>query len=159
MRPAPSDPPGKWETGTQSFESLAGLTAAVDYLSSLGDGDDRRGRLRSAYDRIAEHERHLGEAFLMGIDGMGHVRLYGVPDMTGPRVATFAVSVEGTHPDRVASAMAEAGVYVWSGNYYAVNAMERFGLLEDGGLVRIGFVHYNTEDEVGRALEVLSSLG
>jgi selenocysteine lyase/cysteine desulfurase len=90
---------------------------------------------------------------------MGHVRLYGVPDMSGPRVATFAVSVEGIHPDRVASAMAEAGVYVWSGNYYAVNAMERLGLLDDGGLVRIGFVHYNTDDEVGRALEVLAALG
>jgi cysteine desulfurase family protein (TIGR01976 family) len=158
VRPAPSDPPAKWETGTQSFESLAGVTAAVDYLASLGDGDDRRSRLRSAYERIAGHESHLGEVFLTGIGEMGHVRLYGVPVMTGPRVATFAVSVDGMHPDRVASAMADAGVYVWSGNYYAVNAMDRLGVLDDGGLVRIGFVHYNTEDEVGRALEVLAGL-
>jgi selenocysteine lyase/cysteine desulfurase len=55
--------------------------------------------------------------------------------------------------------MAEKGIYVWSGNYYALNALQRLGVLDDGGLVRIGFCHYNTVEEVDRALEVLSSLG
>jgi selenocysteine lyase/cysteine desulfurase len=55
--------------------------------------------------------------------------------------------------------MAAAGIYVWSGHYYAVNVMDRLGLLDDGGLVRIGFVHYNTSAEVDRALEVLAGPG
>ncbi|HEX6286359.1 MAG TPA: cysteine desulfurase-like protein, partial [Acidimicrobiia bacterium] len=117
VRPAPSDPPGKWETGTQSFESLAGITAAVEYLESLGQ------------DSIADHERILGQRFLDGIAGMTHVELYGVPEMSPDRVATFAVGVAAYHPNEVARRMAEAGVYVWSGHYYAVNVMDRLGVL------------------------------
>lgn len=158
VRPAPSDPPEKWETGTQSFESLAGVRAAIDYLASLGEGSDRRSRLRSAYKTMSGHERSLGERFLGGIEGMDRVRLYGVPVMDDRRVATFAISVEGHHPDQVAARLAEAAVYVWSGHYYAVNVMDSFGVLDDGGLVRIGFVHYNTPEEVDRTLEVLGSL-
>lgn len=158
VRPAPSDPPEKWETGTQSFESLAGVRAAVDYLTSLGEGADRRSRLRAAYEVMSGHERSLGERFLDGIAGMDRVHLYGVPVMDDRRVATFAISVEGHHPDQVAARLADAAIYVWSGHYYAVNVMDSFGLLGEGGLVRIGFVHYNTPEEVDRTLEVLGSL-
>ncbi len=147
VRPAPSDPPGKWETGTQSFESLAGVTAAVEHIESIG------------WDAIQSHERALGERFLDGIAAMKHVRLVGVPEMTGHRAATFAINVEGHHPDAVARSMISRGIYVWSGHYYAVNTMDRLGLLEKGGLVRIGFVHYNTAEEVDRTLGVLDSLG
>jgi cysteine desulfurase family protein (TIGR01976 family) len=147
VRPAPSDPPGKWETGTQSFESLAGVTAAVEYLESIG------------IEAITDHERELGHRFLEGIEDMGHVRLHGVPAMDGRRVATFAIAVEGMHPDQVSRHMIESGIYVWSGHYYAVNAMTRLGVLDEGGLVRIGFCHYNTTDEVDRVLEVLAALG
>lgn len=158
VRPAPSDPPDKWETGTQSFESLAGVNAAVEHIRSLGDGEGRVG-IVSAFEAIGRHERELGSRFLDGIAGMGHVTLYGVPDMSVHRVTTFALAVPGRHPDEVADSMAEKGIYVWSGNYYALNAMQRLGVLDDGGLVRIGFCHYNTFEEVDRALEVLRSLG
>lgn len=147
VRPAPSDPPGKWETGTQSFESLAGVAAAVEYLESIG------------HDALAAHELSLGQRFLEGIADMGHVELHGASQMDRRRVATFAVGVRGHHPDEVAGSMADAGVYVWSGHYYALNVMERLGVLGQGGLVRIGFVHYNTTEETDRALEVLASLG
>jgi cysteine desulfurase family protein (TIGR01976 family) len=147
VRPAPSDPPGKWETGTQSFESLAGVTAAVEHLESIG------------IDAITAHETDLGRRFLDGVQDLDRVRLYGVPRMDGRRVATFAIAVDGMHPADVARHMIEAGIYVWSGHYYAVNAMDRLGVLDAGGLVRIGFVHYNTTDEVDRVLEVLDSLG
>lgn len=146
VRPAPSDPPDKWETGTQSFESLAGVAAAVAYLEEVG------------HDAIAAHETVLGQRFLDGIGEMGHVRLYGPPEMGPSRASTFAIAVEDTKPDAVADHMAKAGIYVWSGHYYAVNVMERLGVLGSGGLVRIGFVHYNTSEEVDRALAVLDGL-
>ena len=158
VRPAPSDPPDKWETGTQSFESLAGVAAAVEHMRSLGSGEGRAG-IVSAFEVIGQHERGLGARFLEGIAGMGHVTLYGVPDMTEHRVSTFAFAVAGRHANEVAHSMAERGIYVWSGNYYALNAMQRLGVLDEGGLVRIGFCHYNTVEEVDRALGVLSSLG
>ena len=145
VRPAPSDPPGKWETGTQSFESLAGITAAVEHLEWVG------------WDSIHEHEMRLGERFLAGIESLDHVMLYGVPEMNQHRVSTFAIAVAGHHPDAVARAMIDKGIYVWSGHYYAVSAMRRLGVLDEGGLVRIGFTHYNTEEEVDRVLEVLAA--
>ena len=157
VRPAPSDPPEKWETGTQSFESLAGVTAAVDHIASLGKGDGRAAVV-SAFSAIGEYERSLGTRFLEGLADMPHVTLHGVPEMDDRRVTTFAVAVEGVHADRVAATMAERGIYVWSGHYYAVGVMDRLGVLDDGGLVRIGFCHYNKAGEVDRALEVLADL-
>lgn len=156
VRPSPSSGPEKWETGTQSFESLAGVAAAVGHIASLGEGEGREA-IVSAYDAISTHERSLGRRFLDGIEGMGHIRLYGVPEIDDRRVTTFAIDVAGLAPEKVAAEMAGHGIYVWAGHYYAVNVMDRLGLPE--GLVRIGFCHYNTSEEVDRTLEVLAALG
>lgn len=153
VRPAPSAPPDKWETGTQSFESLAGVSAAVEHIESLGSGS-----VDAGFEVIGRHERSLGQRFLDGIAGMGHVALHGLPEMSSQRVATFAVGVKGKHPEEVARRFSTRGVYVWAGHYYALNVMDRLGVLDDGGLVRIGFCHYNTMEEVDRALEVLDAL-
>jgi cysteine desulfurase family protein (TIGR01976 family) len=158
VRPAPSDPPDKLETGTQSFESIAGVTAAVEYLAGLGDGEGRRARLESGYRRIAEHETNLGQRFIEGVAGLDRVAIHGAPSMGGRRVATFAISVDGMAADDVAARLSAQGIYVWSGHYYALNAIERLGFLEAGGLARIGFVHYNTVAEVDRCLEALVAL-
>jgi selenocysteine lyase/cysteine desulfurase len=157
IRPAPDDPPDKWETGTQSFESLAGVAAAVDYISSLGTGETRRDQLRSAMEQIGVYERSLSERFLSGIANMPGITLYGqsVPD---GRTPTFAVSVDGTHPDTVAKALGDQGIFVWSGDYYPVEVMRRLGGTDQGGLVRIGFAHYNTAEEVERVLAALGDL-
>jgi selenocysteine lyase/cysteine desulfurase len=157
IRPAPDDPPGKWETGTQSFESLAGVTAAVDYLASLGEGDSRRERIGSAMKTIGSYERAVSERFLEGIAGLPRVRLYGrnTPDWRTP---TFAVSVDGVHPNAVAEGLGDLGIFVWSGDYYAVEVMRRLGVANQGGLVRIGFVHYNTFEEVDRVVAALGDL-
>jgi selenocysteine lyase/cysteine desulfurase len=92
------------------------------------------------------------------VTGLDRVIIHGVPEADDRRVATFALSVEGRSASEAAGRLSEAGLNVWSGHYYALNAMERLGFLEAGGLVRIGFVHYNTEEEVDRALEALATL-
>lgn len=159
VRPAPSDPPGKWETGTQSFESIAGVTAAVDYLASLGESEgSRRESLVGAYARIHEYELSLSRRFVDGISRLDGVRIFGVPEPDGSRVATFAFGVEGHPADDVARHLRGRGLYVWSGHYYAVNVMDRLGVEDPDGLVRLGFVHYNTESEVDRVLEALAEL-
>jgi cysteine desulfurase family protein (TIGR01976 family) len=158
VRPAPSDPPDKLETGTQSFESVAGVTAAVDYLAGLGDGINRRSRLEDGYGRIRDHERTLSARFIDGVAGLDRVTIHGVPTVDDRRVSTFALSVEGMSAAEAARRLNQAGLYVWSGHYYALNAIERLGFSDDGGLVRIGFVHYNTEQEADRALEVLAAM-
>ncbi len=157
IRPAPDEPPDKWETGTQSFESLAGVAAAVDYIASLGSGETRRDRIRSAFTAIGVHERDLAQRFLDGIARLPHITLFG-RDVTDGRTPTFAVSIDGTHPDAVAETLGDRGIFVWSGDYYAVEVMRRLGVADEGGLVRIGFAHYNTVEEVDRVVAALAAL-
>jgi cysteine desulfurase family protein (TIGR01976 family) len=152
VRPAPSDGPGKFETGTPSFALLAGYSAAVDYLASLGSGPDRSSQLYSAFAQIRGWEETLGRRFLEGV-GM-RVALYGKHAMDG-RVSTFAIRVPGERQQDTAARLARAGVYVWSGHNYAIEPVTRVGLMDDGGVVRVGFTHLNTEDEVDRVLEGL----
>ncbi len=161
LRPAPEDPPGKWETGTQSFESLAGVTAAVDYLASLGriagGSGDRRTLLDAAMAAVTNHETRLSRRFLDSLETLRGVRLHG-PGGVAPRCPTFALEVEGLHPNDVVIALADRGVFAWAGHYYAIEPMKALGVLDRGGLVRIGFVHTTTEAEVDRVLEELQTI-
>ncbi len=157
IRPAPSEPPGKWESGTQSFESLAGVEAAVDYLAGLGSGASRRECLVTAMGHIGAYERSLSERFVNGIAGVDGIRLYGIAGAEG-RTPTFAVSVAGHSPRGVAEALGAQGIFVWDGHYYALEVMRHLGVLDRGGLVRIGFVHYNTIGEVDRTVAALAAL-
>jgi len=157
IRAAPDTPPDKWETGTQSFESLAGVAAAVDYIASLGVGDTRRDQLRSAMEQIGVYERSLSERFLNAIATIPELTLYGRGVSDG-RTPTFAISVDGMHPDTVAEVLGDQGIFVWSGDYYAVEVMHRLGVADQGGLVRIGFAHYNTAEEVDRVVTALREI-
>lgn len=161
VRPAPARPPGKWETGTQSFESLAGVTAAVNYLADLGGAaGTRRQRLVSAMQAIQRYEMGLSQQFLQLALTVPGLRVYGVTDVENldTRTPTFAVSLIGRPPADVAASLGDRGIFVWHGHYYAVAVMERLGLLEQGGLVRIGFVHYNTPAEVEQVIAALHDL-
>jgi cysteine desulfurase family protein (TIGR01976 family) len=150
VRPATEYPPGhRFETGTQSHEAIAGAVAAIDYLSSLGDGD-----LDTAFARIEAHERALTERFLDGLPEA--VTLYGMPGARD-RTPTFCFGIGGYEPRELAERLAERALYVWDGNYYALEPMRALGL-EEGGAVRAGFLHYTTEAEVDHLLEALAEL-
>jgi cysteine desulfurase family protein (TIGR01976 family) len=151
VRPAAEHPPGhRFETGTQSHEAVAGATAAIEYLRSLGDGS-----LDTSFDRIVEYEDSLSQRFLDGLpDG---VELYGVRSAQG-RTPTFCLNVTGHAPRELAERLGERGLYVWDGNYYALEPMRALGLDDTGGAVRAGFLHYTNVDEVDRLLEALASL-
>jgi cysteine desulfurase family protein (TIGR01976 family) len=165
LRPAPDDAPERWETGTQDHEGLAGVEAAIDYLAALGDatagpGAGRRERLAAGYDAIAVHEHALAARFLEGLASLPHVRLYGIgdPGRLDERTPTFAIRIGDGRPLETATELGRRGIYVWDGHYYAITVMERLGLLESGGAVRIGFCHYHTIEEVDRVLGALADL-
>jgi cysteine desulfurase family protein (TIGR01976 family) len=162
VRPAEDALPFAFETGTQNHEGFAGWIAAVGYLGELGDGGGRRAAVRAAFERaIVPWEAELSRRFLVGIRAIPSVRLYGIgdPERAGERTPTFAIRVADQHPAETAKRLAERGIFVWDGNYYALEIMERLGLEDSGGAVRIGFCHYNTPDEVDRVLEELATLG
>ena len=142
VRPAADEPVShRYETGTLAHEALAGFTACVEYVRTVG------------WDSIRAHERELGERFLQRLPG--RYRLHGVSEMEG-RVPTFAFSHPTLAPAEVAAELARRQIAVWPGNYYAVEIMERLGLPD--GAVRAGIVHYNTEAEVDRLLDSLEAL-
>jgi cysteine desulfurase family protein (TIGR01976 family) len=163
VRPAPEAPPGKWETGTQSFESIAGLLGAIEYLCWLGKASgpsDRRSALRAALAAIGEYERRLSRALLEGLSSVKGLKIYGLTDPAAleRRVPTFAFTLSGWHPRRICEELDRQGISAWDGNYYAPEVTRRLGLEDSGGMVRVGAVHYNTLEEVDRLVAAVRSL-
>jgi cysteine desulfurase family protein (TIGR01976 family) len=159
VRPAGEALPGKWETGTQSHEALAGLMGTFDYLVRLGRAyggasanDDRRMSLRAAMTAIRAYERELIGPLVDGLRSVSGCRVFGLTDAADRdrRVPTVAFTLEGQAPRVVAAALGRRGISVWDGDYYAVELVQRLGLAETGGMVRAGLVHYNTLEEVER---------
>lgn len=158
VRPASNELPERWMTGTQNHEGIAGVGAAISYLAALAEGGaSLRERLVSAYQRIMEHERTLGNRFLEGISTLKDYRLFGQRTMKG-RVSTFGITHERLTATQLSKQLAEEGIFTWAGNFYALPLTEALGL-EPEGMLRIGFLHYNTLDEVDRILDALHRTG
>ena len=157
VRASSNKPPGKWETGTQSFESIAGLRASVAYLTQMSMNG---GGVRSALDVIKMYERGLSLRFLEGAGSVPGLRVYGItdPERVDERTPTFGVTLEGWSPRQLAEQLGGEGMFVWDGHFYALTIVDRLGLSDTGGLVRIGFAHYNSPEEVSRLLEALTRL-
>ena len=156
VRPAPATGPGKWETGTQSFEALAGVTAAVDHIAGLAPSHaNRRDRITAAYAAIRDHALALGNRFLSGLPDTATV--FGVTDDLTARTPTYAIELDGFSARRLATELGDRGIFVTDGDYYALEVMNALGRV-DGGLVRIGFLHYTSEGEVDRLLTALHDL-
>lgn len=166
VRPATNSLPGKFETGTQNHEGIAGVLGAIEYFqwigrefgqdSIQGDGGGRL-ELKKGMTAIHSYEMELSRALLSALESVPGLRLYGLsdPDRLEERVATFSFRIKDLHPRTVAEKLAEKGIYVWDGNYYALNITERLGVEESGGMVRVGAVHYNTFEEVERLKNAL----
>ncbi len=175
IRPAPAQPPGKFETGTQNHEGIAGALGALEYLDWLGETfapEDaerhtdrfagRRLRFKQAMSAVRAYEMELSRALLEALAGIPGLRIYGQTDLrqVDRRVPTVAFRLGGYSPREVTTALAAEGIYAWDGNYYALAVTERLGVESQGGMVRVGLVHYNTHEEIERlrtALERLSA--
>jgi cysteine desulfurase family protein (TIGR01976 family) len=161
VRPAADTVPERWMTGTQNHEGLAGVIAAIDYLASLGQpAPDRRAALTTAMQQIAAYERTLVVQLIEGMLAIPGLTFYGIrePERFAWRTPTVSFRLAHLSPRAVATALAERGIFVWDGNYYALSLSERLGVESSGGMVRVGLVHYNTAEEVDVFLTVLREL-
>jgi cysteine desulfurase family protein (TIGR01976 family) len=166
VRPAGNDTNERWETGTKNHEVMAGITAAIDYLAELGARttgktySDRRAAITDAMTAIQAYERELSEQLISGLLAIPGLTFYGITDQSqyGQRTPTVAIRMAKHTPHAVAEALAAQGIFVWDGNYYAINLTERLGVEDTGGMVRIGLVHYNTPAEIERLLTALRAL-
>ena len=167
VRPAGEALPGKWETGTQNHEALAGLLGTFGYLEMVGAAygdasstDDRRTKLRAAMTAIQSHERGLSAGTLDRLAAVPGLRVHGITERSrlDERVPTFSVTLDGHHPRAIAEHLASRAISTWDGDFYAWELVRALGLDEAGGLLRIGLVHYNTLDEIDRLVEALREL-
>jgi cysteine desulfurase family protein (TIGR01976 family) len=142
LNPSPEEAPDRFELGTLPFESLAGVTAAAEYMLEVG------------FDAIRRHEEGLMAIASDGLAAIDGVTLYGDPP---DRVPTLMFNVAGRTSAEVATALAERDVAVWDGNYYAWE-LERFLGLDPDGAVRAGFVHYNDEADARRLVDAVAEV-
>ena len=161
VRPSSAVPPGKWETGTQNTEAIAGLQACLTHIAEIGSDQMQpacsRAHLVAGMQRIAAHEQILSARFLAGIATIPSMTVFGRVDPTcvHTRTPTFGLVLAGRAPRYVSEFLAARGIFVWDGHFYAQGVVEQLRLADRGGLVRIGFAHYTTCDEVDAVVAAL----
>ncbi len=172
VRPAPDEIPGCFETGTMSHEGMAGTTAAVDYLASIGEifankyqdesqkFQGRRLHVHSAMDCLFEYETELAIRLIDGLQQLPGVRVQGITakDAMARRVPTVSFTVDSVAPASIAESLGMKNIFVWSGHNYAVEAAMALGIYDSGGAIRVGPVHYNTKDEIDAILIALDEI-
>ncbi len=164
LRPAPDTLPGKWMTGTANHEGIAGVSEAIEYLADLGREmnptvGSRRDALSAAFAAIGEHELELSRQLVDGLGRLPGVTIHGITDPAriSDRVPTCSITHRELAPTAMAAALAQRGIFTWPGNHYALPATEALELEPDGTL-RISALHYNTLEEIERAVAALSEI-
>lgn len=172
VRPSKDQSPYRWETGTPSFETIAAVGAAIDYLAEIGHVYDegqypeysefagRRRDLKVAMTVLGDYERELVTHLIDGLLRLPGVTLAGIADQArfNERVPTVVFVRDGYTPKQIAAHLASKNIYVWDGNYYAVEIMQRLGRSEQG-MVRVGLAHYNSHEEIDRLISALQTMG
>jgi selenocysteine lyase/cysteine desulfurase len=151
--------PHKFETGTLSHEGMAGTLGAVEYLEQHGEGATRKEKLTSAWNRIAAYERGLTLSLIDGLKTVRGLTIRGVTSANAMhrRVPTVSFTIDGVPPETMAKHFANENIFVWSGHNYALEPVKALGLMDKGGVLRVGLAHYNTVAEVDRFVSSLQS--
>jgi cysteine desulfurase family protein (TIGR01976 family) len=163
-----SYPPYMIETGTLNHEGIAGAKAAVEFIADVGA---RFGNIEDIQSKTADlqglrrdivagllvferYEKQLTDYLIDGLGGIQEITLYG-PPKGHPRTSTVSFTYQGHTASEVADYLGSKGLFVWDGHFYASALVDRLGLRDQGGLVRIGIAPYNTKEELRRVIEAL----
>lgn len=171
VRPSKDEPPYRWETGTPSFETIAAVGAALEYLTAIGRDygaqhrsdfsgfSGRRQDMKAAMAALGAYERELAAHLIEALQRTPGVQVAGIIDQNRlhERVPTVIFTKNGYAPRTINQHLARNHIYAWDGNYYAVEIMKRLGH-EENGMVRVGLAHYNTHAEIERFEQVLKQL-
>lgn len=146
------------ETGTLNHAAMAGVSAAVDFLASLGQGKGLREKLGDAYSHVSSHEFALASRLYHELSDMKKVTVVGQDFSSEKRTPTVSFTVKGKSAEEVCKALAAENICAWDGHFYAVRAMEVLGLLEKGGVTRMGISLYNTAEEIDQVIKAVKRL-
>ena len=170
VRPAGNELPYKFEPGTMSHEGMAGTMGAVEYLAEIG-GKVASPRhmaahagkrpavqaIHAAMDALTDYEHTITARLIAGLQQVKGLTIRGITSDNAMhrRVPTVSFTLEGHHPEALAKGFAAENIYVWSGHNYAIEPVGRMGLMDKGGVLRVGLAHYNTAGEVDQFLAAL----
>ncbi|KJG07986.1 cysteine desulfurase [Photobacterium kishitanii] len=159
VEPAPNNGPARFETGTQNFEALAGFIAAVNYLADYSRNLDEqslslRQHLSRSFKYYQIYEGTLSQYFLSRLNRYSNVKLFGL-NHHHQRTPTFAIRINNVEPAEVAAYLAKHNICIWHGHFYAQGLCEQLNLLNKGGVIRIGCMHYNTFNEIDTLFSML----
>lgn len=146
------------ETGTLNHAAMAGVSAAVDFLASLGQGSGLREKLDDAYGQISSHEFSLASRLYHELSDMKKITVVGQDFSSEKRTPTVSFTVKGKSAEEICEALAAENICAWDGHFYAVRAMEVLGLLEKGGVTRMGISLYNTAEEIDQVIKAVKRL-
>jgi len=173
VRPASNELPDCFETGTLNHEGMAGITATVDYFAWIGqhlseshyqqrhtDCNQRRQMICAALDCLLDYEIPLTRQLIDGLGAIKGIKIHGItnPNALEKRVPTISFTAAGHRPVDLATTLGDQGIQVWHGHNYAVEPVNYLGLMETGGVVRIGLAHYNTAEEVDQTLAAIDQM-
>lgn len=160
VRPAQKALPGRFELGSAPRESLAGVLGAVEYIASLGAGAGTRQQVVAGMARLNDWEMMLTGQLIDGLQEIKGVKVQGITSANGlhRRVPTVSITHDRLHPEDMAKALAAENIFVWSGHNYALEPVKRLGLMDKGGVLRIGLAHYNTPQEVAGCVAAVERL-
>jgi cysteine desulfurase family protein (TIGR01976 family) len=150
--------PLRIETGTLNHAAIAGVSAAVDYITGFGEGNDLRTRIVSAMEKISRYEHELAKYLYQKLPALKPVTIWGPSFENALRAPTISFTYDGLTALAVCKKLADSAVCAWDGHFYAIRPIEILGLLERGGVTRIGISMYNTQAEIDRLLKSLESL-
>ena len=158
VRAVGEDLPHKFETGTLSHEGMAGCLGAIEYLEQFGIGLTRAEKLKSSWDVMVAYEHKITGQLIEGLRHVKGLTIRGVTSANAMhrRVPTVSFTVDGVQPDKLAKHFASENIFVWSGHNYALEPIKRMGLMDKGGVLRVGLAHYNTAAEVDKLLGSLT---
>jgi len=158
LRTQDQSAPYKIETGTLNHAAIVGVKAAIEYIAALASGPDLRSKIVSAMKLIGQHERHLASEFYNGLSTLRGITIYGQPFGSALRAPTISFTIESKTAEEVCTRLGEKGFCTWDGHFYALRAIEALGLLERGGVTRVGISLYNTMDEVSKLLHEIARI-
>ena len=153
LRTAEQAAPEKIETGTLNHAAMAGVKASIEFIAQQGKGNSLRDKIVNAYSEIGKHERALAEKLFAGLKSIPGIKIIGQPFENGQRSPTISFTKEGKTALEVCRHLAANNICAWDGHFYAIRAIEVLGLLEKGGVTRMGISIYNTEEEVEKVIQ------
>ncbi|GJM33129.1 MAG: cysteine desulfurase-like protein [Saprospiraceae bacterium] len=158
LRTTDQHAPYSIETGTLNHAAIAGVNAAIDFIASLGKGDLLRAKLVSAMHQIREHERGLAKKMYRELSTINGITIIG-PDMeVNQRAPTISFTISQKTPLEVCQALAVDNIFAWDGHFYALRGIEILGLLEAGGVTRVGISAYTAEAEIDQFFKSIQKI-